>query len=64
MTEWREAIEKTLTWIEDNITEDFNLLDLANQAGYSPFHFSRLFRFVCGTTIKSILPTAVYAGST
>ena len=52
MTEWREAIEKTLTWIEDNITEEFTLLDLANQAGYSPFHFSRLFRFILGTTIK------------
>ena len=55
MTEWREAIEKTLTWIEDNITEEFTLLDLANQAGYSPFHFSRLFRFVFGTTIKKYI---------
>jgi AraC-like DNA-binding protein len=64
LTEVARGNRKALTWIEDNITEDFNLLDLANQAGYSPFHFSRLFRFVCGTTIKSILPTAVYAGST
>ena len=52
MTEWREVIEETLTWIEDNITEEFTLLDLANQAGYSPFHFSRLFRFTCDTTIR------------
>ena len=55
MTEWGEAIEKTLTWIEDNITEGFTLLDLANQAGYSPFHFSRLFHFVFGTTIKKYI---------
>jgi len=55
MTEWREAIERTLAWIEDNITEDFTLLDLANQAGYSPFYFSRLFRLIVGTTIKKYI---------
>jgi len=52
MTEWRETIDKSLIWIEDNIKEEFTLLDLANQAGYSPFYFSRLFRFILGTTIK------------
>ena len=52
MTEWHNAIEKSLDWIEENITEKFYLLDLANQAGYSPFYFSRLFRFFVGTTIK------------
>ncbi len=52
MTEWREAIEKAQDWIEDNITAEINLLDLANNAGYSPFYFSRLFRLSAGTTIK------------
>ena len=28
---------------------------MANQAGYSPFHFSRLFRFVFGTTIRKYI---------
>lgn len=55
MTEWREAIEKSLVWIEDNVTEDFSLLDLANHAGYSPFYFSRLFRLVVGMTIKKYI---------
>jgi hypothetical protein len=32
MMEWRETIEKTLDWIEDNLTDEFTLLDLANRA--------------------------------
>ena len=53
--EWRDAIEKSLSWIEDNMTEEFSLLDLANHAGYSPFYFSRLFRLVVGMTIKKYI---------
>ena len=55
MTEWRETIEKSLSWIEDNITEEFTLLDLANHTGYSPFYFSRLFRLVVGMTMKKYI---------
>jgi len=55
MTEWRETIEKSLSWIEDNITEEFTLFDLANRSGYSPFYFSRLFRLVVGMTVKKYL---------
>ena len=55
MTEWNEAIEKTLDWIEDNLTDEFTLFDLANHAGYSPFYFSRLFRLIIGKTIKKYI---------
>lgn len=55
MMEWREAIEKALDWIEDNLTDEFALLDLANYAGYSPFYFSRLFRLSVGMTIKKYI---------
>lgn len=55
MPEWREAIEKSLSWIEKNITEDFALPDLASHAGYSPFYFSRLFRLTVGMTIKKYI---------
>jgi len=55
MMEWRAAIEKSLVWIDENITDDFSLFDLANQAGYSPFYFSRLFRLIVGMTIKKYI---------
>jgi len=55
MTEWRAAIERTLAWIEDKITDGFTLFDLANQAGYSAFYFSRIFRLTVGMTIKKYI---------
>ena len=62
MTEWQKSVETALRWIEDNLTEEFSLLELANQAGYSPFYFSRLFRSMVGMTSKNTLPTAACAG--
>lgn len=55
MTTWRNTIEKSLIYIEDNITEKITLLDLANHIGYSPFYFSRLFRSVVGITVKKYI---------
>ena len=55
MNEWIETIEKALDWIDDNITDEFTLLDLANHVGYSPFYFSRLFRLIVGTTMKKYI---------
>ena len=55
MTEWYDAINKAKNWIEDNLTDEFTLLDLANQSGYSPFYFSRLFRQIVGMTIKNYI---------
>lgn len=55
MTEWQKSVETALRWIEDNLTEEFSLLELANQAGYSPFYFSRLFRSTVGMTIKKYI---------
>ena len=55
MNEWIETIEKALDWIDDNITDEFTLLDLAKHAGYSPFYFSRLFRLIVGTTMKKYI---------
>ncbi|MCL2774095.1 MAG: AraC family transcriptional regulator [Oscillospiraceae bacterium] len=55
MNEWIETIEKALDWIDDNITDEFTLFDLANHVGYSPFYFSRLFRLVVGTTMKKYI---------
>ena len=55
MTEWAKTITKVITWIEDNITNDFSRNDLANHAGYSQFYLSRLFRLATGTTIKKYI---------
>lgn len=38
-----EAIQKTIDYIEEHITEEFNIETLADIAGLSPFYFQRLF---------------------
>lgn len=39
-----EAIQKSLDYIEDNLSEDINMDTLANVAALSPYYFQRLFR--------------------
>ena len=39
-----EAIEQSLTFIEEHLTEDIYTEDLANIVGLSPFYFQRLFK--------------------
>ena len=39
-----EAIEQSLTFIEERLTEEIYTEELANIAGLSPFYFQRLFK--------------------
>ena len=39
-----EAIEQSLAFIEENLTEEISTEELANTAGLSPFYFQRLFK--------------------
>jgi AraC-like DNA-binding protein/predicted enzyme related to lactoylglutathione lyase len=55
LSEWRDAIERAIYWIEGNLTHEFGMVDLANQAGYSPFYFSRLFHLIAGITMKKYI---------
>lgn len=46
--EYREQIQKALDFIEDNLTHDIDLDAVAQAAGYSPYHFARVFRETVG----------------
>lgn len=48
-----KRILKVMAFIEENIDEDLNLVELAKVACYSPFHFHRVFQEVSGETIHS-----------
>lgn len=41
-----QRIYKALNYIEENLDQDLNLSILAKVAGYSPFHFHRLFKAI------------------
>ena len=47
----REAIQKTLDYVDNNIKEDITAEELAEVAGYSVFHFYRLFQSAVGIPV-------------
>lgn len=55
MYEWNYAIQKMIDWIEDHITENPTLDEMANQIGYSKFYCSSQFHSVLGMTIRSYI---------
>lgn len=55
MSEWNEAIQKMIDWIEDNLCENPSLLQMSEQIGYSPYYCSVRFHEITGMTIKSYM---------
>ncbi|WP_291648987.1 AraC family transcriptional regulator [Clostridium sp.] len=47
------SIEKALIYIENNLHEDINLSAIAKEAGYSLYHFHRIFKGIVGDSIKN-----------
>ena len=49
------VLEKALDYIDENIEEDITVRMLASMAGYSPFHFGRLFANCIGMTVMAFV---------
>lgn len=49
------SIEKTVKYIESNLNESMDIEKLAKVAGYSPYHFSRIFKQATGENIASMV---------
>lgn len=49
--EWTECISNAISYIEDNITEELTIEDIAKQAMVSPFYFQKGFAMLCGYTV-------------
>lgn len=49
------SIAKVIDYIESNLAEPMSIEGLASVAGYSPFHFSRLFKLYTGENIASMV---------
>lgn len=47
---YKEHIENALEYIETNLKTDMKLADLSRVAGYSEYHFLRVFKEVTGLT--------------
>lgn len=53
MSNWNEAIQQMIDWIENNLTEETTLLSMSQQIGYSPYYCSSKFHDVVGMTIRN-----------
>ena len=51
MEGWAEGIQNAVQYMEDNITEELDIGDIAAMAYVSPFHFQRIFSVLCGFTV-------------
>lgn len=51
MNNWTKDIQNAVKYIEENLTEDIQISDIASAAYVSEFHFRRIFSVLCGFTI-------------
>jgi AraC family transcriptional regulator len=51
MNAWIDGIQSAIRYIEENITEDLNIEDIAARCYVSAFHFQRIFNVLCGITV-------------
>lgn len=49
--EWTASISKAIDYIEDNITQELTMQDIAKQAMISPFYFQKGFAMLCNFTV-------------
>ena len=52
---YREHIEKSIQFMEDHIKENITIEEIANQSGYSLFHFCRVFNLCMGVSVMEYI---------
>lgn len=57
MYEWNEMVQLMVDWVEANITENWSLLKMSEQLGYSPYYCSRQFNLLTGLTLRDYIWT-------
>ena len=51
MNSWTEGIQNAIQYIEEHLTEETNISDIAAKAYVSPFYFQKIFSVLCGFTV-------------
>jgi len=49
--DWIRSFQRSIDFIENNITEPLDIADIARQANVSPFYYQKIFTMICGFTI-------------
>ena len=51
MQGWIEGFQDSIDFIEQNLTNDLDIKDIADKAALSPFYYQRIFGALCGMTV-------------
>ena len=51
MNGWAEGIQQAIQYMEENLTEELTIENIAARAYVSSFHFQRIFSVLCGFTV-------------
>lgn len=49
--DWIRSFQRSIDFIEDNITEPLDICDIASRANISPFYYQKIFTMICGFTV-------------
>lgn len=53
--EWTESISRAVRYMEENLTRELTIEEIAKQALVSPFYFQKGFAMLCGVTVGEYL---------
>ncbi|MGL4106942.1 AraC family transcriptional regulator [Clostridium sp. LP20] len=53
--EWIESIREAIVYIEENITEDLSMNEIADRVNISPFYFQKGFGILCGYSLNEYI---------
>ena len=53
--EWIESIREAISYIEENITEDLSVNEIADKVNISPFYFQKGFAMLCGYSLSEYI---------
>lgn len=55
MNSWIEGIQNAITYMEENLTEEITVKEVAEKAYVSEFHFQRIFAVLCGFSVSEYI---------
>ena len=55
MNGWADGIQNAIQYIEENLTEELDIVEISARAYVSPFHFQRIFSVLCGLTVAEYI---------
>ena len=51
MNGWVEGFQESINYIEQNLSDELDIKDIADKAALSPFYYQRIFGALCGMTV-------------